>query len=96
MTAGFGTEESNDGSLSTFAGMTKRLKALTERAETLSREIGGGIDRRFKREIDEMIKNAKAAVLKRDDERLREMVIALETIIGELNAITQVEEELTG
>ncbi len=96
MTAGFGTEEKNDGSLSSFADLKKRLKALTERTETLSRELAGGVDRGFKREIDEMIKNAKAAVLKRDDEGLREMVIALETIIGELNAITQIEEELTG
>ena len=96
MTAGFGTEEKNDGSLSSFADLKKRLKALTERTETLSRELAGGVDRGFKREIDEMIKNAKAAVLKRDDEGLPEMVIALETIIGELNAITQIEEELTG
>lgn len=96
MTAGFGAEGANDGSLASFAEMKKRLHALTERTETLTREIGNGVDRGFKKEIDEMIKTAKTAVLKRDDERLREMVIALETIIGELNAITQIEEELTG
>lgn len=97
MTAGFGAGDDGSGdSPAHTVDLKKHLESLLDRTENLLFRGTKGIDRAFEKEITEAVKNTKTALLKGDKDGMRKLVIELETIIGELTALAQIEEELTG
>ena len=59
-------------------------------------ESNNSLDAAFRREINEIIKKANRAVISGKPEEMTECRIALETILGELEVISQIAEELYG
>ncbi len=96
MTAGFGAIDESDHSGSTFAEIKHRVESLVTKTESLLFQRGNDVDRDFQREINDVIKRAKENILKKNEKKVRELHVELETIVGELNAIAHIEEELIG
>ncbi len=95
MTAGFGSGGEDDSDVG-FAELKNRTESLISRIEGLLFRGQRSIDRNFQREINDVIKKTNDALYKKERQKLLELKIELETIIGELTAIAHIEEELTG
>jgi len=93
VTAGFGGNDEDD-SFKALAELKNRIQSLVLRIEDLSTRHANNIDSGFKKEIHEVISTAKGELLKGNAKGLRENGIALETILAELQAISQIDEEL--
>jgi molecular chaperone DnaK len=80
-----------------FVTLKNRVSSLLGRVSGLveAQTAGGSgsgsayLDKSFRREIDSVVKSSKQALVKGDPLVLRESQLALETIVGELNAVLQ-------
>ena len=77
-----------------MADLKNGIQSLVLRIEDLSGRYSHNIDAGFRKEIHEVTSNAKRELLKGNAKGLRENGIALETILAELQAISQIDEEL--
>ena len=69
-----------------------KVSSLKNRVESLYEGYEGSLENEFKREIKDIIKEAKKAEKNMNAKTLRECQIALETIVGELNSMHQETE----
>jgi molecular chaperone DnaK len=86
-------EELPKDSFKTVAELKNKVDALISRVEK-SVLNNTDIDKRFRKEIDEVIETSREAVKKGELKELMECQVALETIVGELNAVRLDSEEL--
>ncbi len=78
------------------AELAGRLTALSERAELLREEHLQSLDRGFLKEIDELLSRSKKAVAKKNVKDMSECMIAIETIVAEINAMSAEEAGFGG
>jgi hypothetical protein len=69
-----------------------RVSGLVE-AQASDRSGSPYLDKAFRREIDSVVRSSKQSLLKGEPLALRESQLALETIVGELNAVLQEAED---
>ncbi|MEW5814191.1 MAG: Hsp70 family protein [Spirochaetota bacterium] len=81
-------------SLNAVVKAKNRVTLLIERVNSLMEKTGKIIDTGFRKEIDDIIRKSRKAILKKDMRTLKECQIALETVIGEITTLQTYEEEI--
>jgi molecular chaperone DnaK len=95
LNTGDSIREEGEGELPGLGDLNKRVKGLIRKTEDYVGRLKKSIDSQFRKEIDELLKTAKSSADSTDSTVLTNLVLSLETVVGELNAIGQIEEEMT-